>query len=99
MASAVHVNWFPLLVRKTFPKVKCYYQRYPFIVDDNAGQPADAPASVADDVDDVFAQEALREGDLGYSFTAGDHSIIATALARLFKIVPIPIFFADYYEG
>lgn len=39
------------------------------------------------DIDDIFEQEALWEGDSGSSFTADDRFVTALALARLLKLV------------
>lgn len=87
IARAVHVNWLPGAARKTLSEVESDYQRYCDTVDEDAGQLADVPANVADDFDNVLGQEALREGDAGWSFTADHCSGIATALARLSRTV------------
>lgn len=49
------------------------------------GLPADIPADVVDDLDDIFSQEALWEGDGGTYFTANDCLVVATTLALLPK--------------
>lgn len=45
-------------------------------------------ADVVNDFDDIFGQEALWEGDDGFSFTADDCSVTDTSSARLSKTVP-----------
>lgn len=83
MPRAVHVNCYPSLRHKTISKVQLDYRRYCGIGDGDAGQLVDVSADVVKDLDDFFAKEALWEGDDESSFTADDHSLIATALARL----------------
>lgn len=87
MALALDVSWRSDVMRKTISEVYRDYRRYVGIVDDVARQPADVPSYTADDRDEIFTQEALWDGDGGYSFTAGDCSVIDTALARLSKAV------------
>lgn len=87
MVPAVDVNWLSGISGKTFSEVERYYRRYRDIIDGGSGQPADVTADLVDDLDDVFAQDALWERDAGSSFTVVDHSVITTALSRLLKTV------------
>lgn len=76
------------MTHKTISEVERNYRWYQGVTDDDEGQSADFPADFVDDLDEIFAQKALYEGDSGSSFTADDRSFIATALARLSRKSP-----------
>lgn len=59
IATSVEVNEFPSVARKKISELELDYRQYPYIGNDGAGRPADVPADVVDDRDDVFVQEAL----------------------------------------
>lgn len=66
------------------------YRWYRGVFDGDEGPPADVPADLLDDLDDIFAQEALWKsdcGDEGASFRGDDRSPIATAVAQISKLV------------
>lgn len=84
---AVDVKWLHGKSRKTLSEVERDYQHYRYIIDHDLGLPADVQADLVDDIDNVFAQEALWQEDGGSFFTADDRSAIVTALARLSKTV------------
>lgn len=71
-----------------FSADKREYRRYRGIIDNNRNHPADVLADVADDLDDVFAQEAPWKEDGGSPSIGDDRSVFTTALARLPKTVP-----------
>lgn len=87
MAPAIDVNWIPGVACMTISEIDRAYWSYHVINGDDAGQPADIPADVENDVDDIFAQEALWEEDGGASFTADDRFVNVTSLTRLSKTI------------
>lgn len=88
VAFTVDVDWFLGVAHKTIFQVEHDFWRYCGTVEDDASQPANVPAGVMDDLEDVFEQKVLWKGDSGSSFTADDWSVIAVALARLSKTDP-----------
>lgn len=88
LAPAVDVSRFPIVRRKTISDVECEYRRYSEMVGEDEHLRADVPADVVEGIAAIFAQEALWKNGDGTPFTAGDRSVIATALAQLSKIVP-----------
>lgn len=65
------------MTRRTTSKVKHDYPRYSSINDDDVGQQADVQTDVVDDLDNIFAQAALKESVDGLSATADDLLVIA----------------------
>lgn len=87
LASAVDVNRLPSTARKNISKVECDYRRYRGVTDGDEGLRADVQANVDEDLENVFAQEVLWEGDRRYPFTDGDCFVIDTASAWLSKTI------------
>lgn len=75
------------MARETSSDVEHDYQRYNGVIARRDGVPADATADVIDDLDDIFAQEALRKVDGKSFFTIEDRSAITTVLTQLAKTV------------
>lgn len=57
------------------------------MIDFDAGQKYDVSANVMDNLDHMFVEESLWEGEFRSSFTADDRSVIAFALTQLSKKV------------
>lgn len=87
MTTAVDVNRILGVQRKTISEVERHQQLYRGIVDDDAGQSADVPADVMDDLDDFFEQKTLWRGDGRLAFTDDDSSFIITDFAWLSRTV------------
>lgn len=64
------------------------YQRHSSLVDGDDNLPADVPAYVPEDLNDILAQKALWEGDRISSFMVDDRFVIYTALPWLPKTIP-----------
>lgn len=88
LAPAIEARWLHGVTHTIIFDVKRDHRRYPGSVTDDGRLSADVLADVGDDLNDVFAQEALCETGHGSFTTAGDLSVIATALAMLSKGVP-----------
>lgn len=87
-ATMFEVNWLSDVTRKKISDVQRDHGRYAAVLADNGRFPSDVPSEVVDDVDDVFAREALWETGDGSSFCDDGLLLIATALQRLPKNVP-----------
>lgn len=90
------MNQLPIVVGNRVSEVERDYNRYCCTNELFESPPADFPADVIHEVDDIFEHEALRERDVRSSVTAGDRFVIATDLAWLSIIVsPSGSKFAD----
>lgn len=86
LAPVANVNWLPNVARKTISDIQCGYRRYHSNIVVNGCFLTEFQAEFADELDDTFAQKALWETGDGFSFSANDTLVMATALQWLSKI-------------
>lgn len=85
VASTVDINLLLNVARKAFSEVERDNQWYRAVSYGDEGPPTEVSADVVKDVDGIFAQNALRQGVGGASFTANDQLVIFIDPAPLSK--------------